>query len=43
MIIANKIKKVIVSVIAWSFMLGISVIGLGFIVRGILSVWSFIL
>lgn len=38
----NNITRFFATVIVWSFALGISAIALGLVVRGVLSVWSFI-
>lgn len=39
----DKFIKVFTTLVVWVFLIGVSLIAIGFIVRGILSVWSFIL
>ncbi|GAB2499590.1 hypothetical protein GCM10008929_20220 [Alkalibacterium psychrotolerans] len=39
----ERITKAFAYVVVWSILIGLSAIALGLIIRGVLSVWSFIL
>lgn len=39
----KHITKLIMNLIVWGIFLGVSLIAMGLVIRGIISVWSFLL